>query len=67
MRAHGYKVGLVGNAHGGYGRSVVIYRGIFRREAVRLAHDLGIVLVSPLDGLRARSLHGAQLAVIVGS
>jgi len=66
-RARGYKIGLVGNARGGYGRSVVIYRGTFRREAVRLAHDLGIALVSPLDGLRARSLHGAQLAVIVGN
>ena len=50
-----------------YGRSIVIYRGTFRREAVRLAHDLGFALVSPLDGLRARDLHGAQLAVIVGS
>jgi hypothetical protein len=66
IRARGYKIGLVGNARGGYGRSVVIYRGDFRREAVRLAHDLGIPLVSPLDGLRARDLHGAQLAVIVG-
>src|SRR5205085_1597925 len=50
-----------------YGRSVVIYRGTFRREAVRLAHDLGLALVSPLDGLRARDLHGAQLAVVLGS
>ncbi len=66
VRAHGYKIGLVGNAQGGYGRSVVVYRGAFRREAVRLAHELGIGLVSPLDGLRARDLHGAQLAVMVG-
>ncbi|MGZ4307856.1 MAG: LytR C-terminal domain-containing protein [Gaiellaceae bacterium] len=67
VRAHGYKIGLVGNAHRAYGRSVVIYRGTFRREAVRLAHDLGLALVSPLDGLRARDLHGAQLAVVLGS
>jgi LytR cell envelope-related transcriptional attenuator len=67
VRARGYKIGLVGNARGNYGRSIVIYRGTFRREAVRLAHDLGFALVSPLDGLRARDLHGAQLAVIVGS
>ena len=67
VRARGYKIGLVGNAHGNHGRSVIIYRGAFRREAVRLAHDLGLALVSPLDGLRTRDLHGAQLAVIVGS
>lgn len=67
VRARGYKIGLVGNAHRAYGRSVVIYRGTFRREAVRLAHDLGFTLVSPLDGLRARDLHGAQLAVVLGS
>jgi hypothetical protein len=66
IRARGYRIGLVGNAHTSYGRSVVVYRGAFRREAVRLAHDLGIALVSPLDGLRARDLHGAQLAVVLG-
>ena len=66
VRVRGYKVGLVGNARANYGRSVVIYRGTFRREAVRLAHDLGMALVSPLDGLRARDLHGAQLAVVLG-
>ena len=66
VRARGYKIGLVGNARGNYGRSVVIYRGTFRREAVRLAHDLGFALVSPLDGLHARDLHGAQLAVVLG-
>jgi LytR cell envelope-related transcriptional attenuator len=67
VRARGYRIGLVGNSRRAYGRSVVIYRGTFRREAVRLAHDIGVRLVSPLDGLRARDLHGAQLAVIVGS
>ena len=67
VRTRGYKIGRVGNARRAYGRSVVIYRGTFRREAVRLAHDLGLALVSPLDGLRARDLHGAQLAVVLGS
>ena len=37
-----------------------------RPEALRLARDLGIRLVSPLDGLRPRDLLGAQLAVVVG-
>ena len=67
VRARGYRIRKVGNApRSGYGRSVVMYRGVYRREAFRLAHDLGIGLVSPLDGLRARSLAGAKLAVVVG-
>jgi hypothetical protein len=67
VRVRGYRIAFVGNApRSGYGRTVVMYRGDFRREAVRLAHDLGGALVSPLDGLRARNLRGAQVAVVVG-
>jgi hypothetical protein len=67
VRARGYLIGEVGNApRTGYGRSVVMYRAGRRREALRLAHDLRIRLVSPLDGLRPRDLLGAQLAVVVG-
>jgi hypothetical protein len=67
VRARGYLVGEVGNApRGGYGRSVVMYRPGRRREALRLARDLRIRLVTPLDGLRPRDLLGAQLAVVVG-
>jgi hypothetical protein len=67
VRARGYKIRKVGNApRSGYGRSVVVYRAGFRPEALRLGHDLGIGLVSPLDGLRVRNLAGAKLAVVVG-
>lgn len=67
VRARGYKIRKVGNApRSGYGRSVVMYRSDFRPEGLRLARDLGIGLVSPLDGLRARNLAGAKLAVVVG-
>jgi len=43
-----------------------MYRGGHRGEALRLARDLRIRLVSPLDGLRPRELKGARLAVVVG-
>jgi hypothetical protein len=67
VRARGYKIRKVGNApRSGYGRSVVMYRSDYRPEALRLARDLRIALVSPLDGLRATSFAGAKLAVIVG-
>jgi len=67
VRARGYIVGKVGNApRGSYGHSVVMYRTGRVREARRLARDLGIAIVSPLDGLRKADLHGAKLAVILG-
>jgi hypothetical protein len=67
VRARGYKIRKVGNApRSGYGRSVVMYRSDYRPEGLRLARDLGIRLVSPLDGLRAGNLAGAKLAVVVG-
>jgi len=67
VRARGYKLRKVGNAlRSGYGRSVVMYRAGWRPEAIRLAHDLGIGLVSPLDGLRVRDFAGATLTVVVG-
>jgi hypothetical protein len=67
VRAREYIVGKVGNApRGSYGHSVVMYRAGRVREARRLARDLGIAIVSPLDGLRKGDLHGAKLAVVVG-
>jgi hypothetical protein len=67
VRARGYKIRRVGNApRSGYGRSVVMYRADYRPEALRLARDLGIALVSPLDGLRATNFADAKLAVVVG-
>ena len=67
VRARGYIVGRVGNApRGSYGHSVVMYRAGRVREARRLARDLGVAIVSPLDGLRKTDLHGAKLAVILG-
>jgi hypothetical protein len=68
VRARGYIVGVVGNApHGSYGQTVVMYRPARRGEALRLARDLKIRRVSPLDGLRRRDLHAAKLAIIVGA
>jgi hypothetical protein len=67
VRARGYKIRFVGNApRTGYGHSVVIYRGSRRAEAYRLSRDLGIRLISPLDGLRRGNFRGAQLVVVIG-
>jgi hypothetical protein len=47
-------------------RSLVMYRPGFEGEAQRLAKDLGVRRVAPLDGLRGSDLMGAQLALVVG-
>jgi LytR cell envelope-related transcriptional attenuator len=66
LRSRGYAIGEVGNARRtDYMRSVVMYRPGFRGEAVRLARDLRIRIVGPLDGLGVRDLMGAHLAVVI--
>ena len=47
-------------------RSVVMYRKGFRPEAERLARDVGVKAVGPLDGLRPKELMGAHVAYVVG-
>jgi hypothetical protein len=46
-------------------RSVVMYRPGFRGEALRLARDLRIRIIGPLDGLSVGDLMGAHLALVV--
>ena len=65
--ARGYGVRDTGNAERlDYQRSVVMYRGDFRGEAVRFAKDLNVKIVTPLDGLKRSALKGAHLALVVG-
>jgi hypothetical protein len=66
VRSLEYVVSGVGNAPRSDFPTMVMYRGTHRREAQRLAKDLGLRLVGPLDGLHAQDLMGAHLAVIVG-
>jgi hypothetical protein len=63
----GYRIGLVANAPShDYAASLVMYRPGFKGEGLRLAHDLGVKIVSPLDGVRPGQLHGAQAVLILG-
>ena len=67
VRDKGYIVAAVGNAkRAHYTRSVVMYRPGYKPEAARLARDLRVKTVSPLDGIRARDLMGAHAAVVIG-
>lgn len=67
VRAHGYPVTSVANARKmDSPRSVVMYGPGLRADGVRLAHDLRIGVVGPLDGVRPGDLRGAKLVVLVG-
>ena len=67
LDARGYPIRGTANAARSYGRSVVMYRPGRLPEGKRLASDLGVSLVGPLDGLAPRQLHGAQLVVVLGT
>ena len=66
-QSRGYTIGGVGNApRTDYTRSVVMYRKGYAPEAQRLAKDLRLRIVGPLDGLKPAELMGAHVAVVVG-
>ena len=68
VRRFGYTIGTVGNAPStGVTRTVVMYRDGYRPEASRLAKDLGVKIVGPLDGLKPADLLGAHVALVLGS
>ena len=44
-----------------------MYRPGFEQEADRLANDVHVRRVVPLDGMRPGELQGAHLALIIGA
>jgi hypothetical protein len=67
VSARGYPISAVGNAASpNAGPTLVMYRPPFAGEAKRLARDLGIRVIGPLEGMQPSSLHGAKLAVVLG-
>jgi LytR cell envelope-related transcriptional attenuator len=64
----GYRVPGKGNAkRQDYATTVVMYRRGWEAEGRRLASDLHVKIVGPLDGMSASSLHGAQTVVVLGA
>jgi LytR cell envelope-related transcriptional attenuator len=62
-----YAVTGTGNApRSDFARTLVMFRPGFEGEARRLARDLGVRRVGPLDGMRASQLMGAHVALILG-
>lgn len=67
VRQRGYVVASVGDAaRSDYPTSVVMYRPGFKPEGIRLARDLRVRVVGPLDGVRVRQLMGAHVVLVLG-
>jgi hypothetical protein len=67
VRARGYLITGHANApRSDFQQSLIMFRPGFEREARRLAGDVGIRRVAPLDGIGKRDLQGAHLALIIG-
>ena len=64
----GYRVPAKGNAkRQDYATTVVMYRRGWEAEGRRLASDLDVKIVGPLDGMSTSALHGAPLVVVLGA
>lgn len=66
VRSRGYKVSEVTNAPEQVPRSIVMYKPGFAGEGKRLGKDLGVKLVTPLDGMRAGDLGRSHVVFILG-
>src|SRR5262245_28776081 len=64
----GYRIAGTANARRqDYAATVVMYRTGYRAEGLRLARDLKVKVVGPLDGLAPSALQGGQLAIVIGA
>jgi hypothetical protein len=66
VQARGYLLGNVGNARTISPHTIVMFRPGYEAEARRLAHDLRVRIVRPLDGMRPAQLYGAHVVLMLG-
>jgi hypothetical protein len=68
LEVYGYKIAGAENAQRhDYAQSMVMFVPGWVKEARRLAHETGIKLVAPIDGLRPSKLKGSKLVVLLGT
>jgi LytR cell envelope-related transcriptional attenuator len=67
LSVRGYLIASTGNAPERSPRTMVMYRRGYAAEGKRLARDLRVRLVTPLDGMRPSQLMGAHLVLIIGT
>jgi hypothetical protein len=68
LKLEGYRIGGAENAQRhDYARSVVMYVPGWAKEARRLARDIRIHAVTPLDGMVRSKLRGSKLVLLLGT
>jgi LytR cell envelope-related transcriptional attenuator len=68
LELRGYRIGGAGNAERhDYARSMVMFVPGWLKEARRLAHDTGVRLVAPVDGMPRSQLRGSKIVLLLGS
>jgi hypothetical protein len=68
LQSIGYRVSGAENAkRHDYATTFVMYVPGYKPEAQRLANDLHVHVVGPLDGLKPSALKGGKLAVVLGA
>jgi hypothetical protein len=67
LEARGYRIGGATNAaRHDYARSMVMFVPGWIKEARRLAHDAGIRMIAPVDGLHPAQLRGSGVVLLLG-
>jgi len=68
LEVAGYRIGGATNAQRhDYAQSMVMFVPGWQKEARRLAHDAGVRMVAPLDGLPPRQLKGSTIVLLLGT
>jgi hypothetical protein len=68
LEVEGYRIGGTTNAtRHHYSKSMVMFAPGWAKEARRLAHDAGVSLVTPLDGVKPSQLKGSKLVLLLGT
>ncbi len=67
VTVNGFKLGAVTNSRSRFDQTVVMYEPDQRRAAMRVAHDLGVKPVQPIDRQTEREAAGADVVVIAGA
>ena len=68
LRGIGYRIGAAQNAQRhDYAQSMVMYVPGWVKEARRLAHEMDVKVVAPVDGVTPARLKGSHVVLILGT
>jgi hypothetical protein len=67
VRVNGFRLGTVTNSRDQFDQTVVMYEPGQQRAAKKVAHDLGVKPVQPIDRQTEQAAGGANVVVIAGA